>query len=96
MKIMPKIYDDATLQLVWDMIRVEKKLIRDVAKELCTTFEKIDLIYSAAYRRYGCNQYQNRANQSAKKSIKQDPPKKSIVRPPAVYSNEGFLAYLSK
>lgn len=93
---MPKIYDDATLQLVWDMIRIEKKLIREVAKELCTTFEKIDLIYSAAYRRYGCNQYQNRANHSTKKSIKQEPIKPSFKRPPAVYSNEGYLAFLSK
>jgi hypothetical protein len=96
MKIMPKIYDDATLQLVWDMIRVEGMRRSQVAKELCTTGEKIDLIYSAAYTRFGCNQYQNRANQSAKKSIKQDPPKKQIQRPPAVYSNQGWEEYLSK
>lgn len=93
---MPKIYDDATMQLVWDMIRVEKLRRSVVAKELCTTPEKIDQIYSAAYRRYGCNQYQNRANQSVKKSIKQEPKKSSFQRPPAVYSNEGWNAYLSK
>lgn len=93
---MPKIYDDATLQLVWDMIRVEKMRRSIVAKELCTTPEKIDQIYSAAYRRYGCNQYANRANQAAKKSIKQEQPIKQIQRPPAVYSNEGYLAFLSK
>lgn len=92
---MPKIYDDATLSLVWDMIRVEKLRRSVVAKELCTTVENIDLIYSAAYRRYGCNQHYNRANIQAKKPIKSDQPKK-INRPPAVYSNQGYLAFLSQ
>lgn len=92
---MPKIYDDATLSLVWDMIRVEKLRRSVVAKELCTTVEKIDLIYSAAYRRYGCNQYANRANIQAKKSVRPDV-KKPINRPPAVYSNQGYLAFLSQ
>lgn len=93
---MPKIYDDSTLTLVWEMIRVEKKTRIMVAKELCTTHEKIDLIYSAAYRRFGCNQYQNRAKEEAKKIIKQEPKKTAFVRPPAVYSNEGYLAFLSR
>jgi hypothetical protein len=92
---MPKIYDDATLSLVWDMIRVEKLRRSVVAKELCTTVEKIDLIYSAAYRRYGCNQHSNRTNTPVKKSITPDV-KKPITRPTAVYSNQGYLAFLSQ
>ena len=90
---MPKIYDDTTLSIVWDMIRVEKLRRSVVAKELCTTVEKIDLIYSAAYRRFGCNQHENRAKQVSKKSIKPEK-KSSIKRPPAVYSNQGYMAFL--
>lgn len=92
---MPKIYDDATLSLVWDMIRVEKLRRSVVAKELCTTVDKIELIYSAAYRRYGCNQYENRAKKAPKKSFKQDDKSKK-QRAPAEYSNSGYLSFLSR
>lgn len=92
---MPKIYDDATLSLFWDMIRVEKMPRSAVARELCTTVDKVELIYSAAYRRYGCNQYENRAKKAPKKSVKSDKPE-TFQRPPAKYSNQGYHAFLSK
>lgn len=92
---MPKIYDDSTLSLVWDMIRVEKLPRSVVAKQLCTTVDKIELIYSAAYRRYGCNQYENRAKKTPKKSIRPEVKCKE-KRPPTVYSNSGYLSFLSR
>jgi hypothetical protein len=79
---MPPIYNDATLKLIWDMIENEKVTRRKAAETLCTTPEKIDLIYAAARRRYYTRPNKRPA------IVRQLPSElRKLERPKAVYSN---------
>lgn len=81
---MPKIYQDETLQLVYDMVTVEHLTLRKIAEELCTTTDKVNLMYTAAAKRFAPKLYKKPA---ATKPI----PVTKIQRPPAIYSNKKSL-----
>ena len=76
---MAKIFEDATILLVWEMITVEKLRLKEVAKQLDTTSDVVNKIYMAGYRRWGCNQHRREVEKNIEKKLQ---------RPPAVYSNQ--------
>lgn len=95
---MPKIFHDETLRMVWEMVTDQKMRLRDIASELGTEISKVNQMYNAAYRRFGCNQYANRKSlRSKKRSIVSYPIENKIERPKAIYSNTSAMgiAYTS-
>lgn len=80
-----KKYSEATLDLVWKEITVEKRTLKQVAKDLDTTTDVINKIYLAAYKLWGTNTRKN------KRGVNDLTPK--IERPAAVYTNKQFNSY---
>ena len=69
---MPQIFQEETLSMVWDMITVENMKMRKVSEILCCTYDKVNQMYQAAYRRWGNNQHTNRKRTiSVRKSLTQ-------------------------
>lgn len=87
---MPQIFQEETLSMVWDMITVENMKMRKVSEILCCTYDKVNQMYQAAYRRWGNNQHTNRKRTI---SVRKIAPQKESERdrPPAVYSNKSYI-----
>jgi hypothetical protein len=78
---MKKKYDKETLKMIWDMICVEKMMMKEVAALFNITTAQVNEMYQAATRVIGPAPRKNAA-------IDPDAPKKGpIKRPPALYSN---------
>jgi len=86
---MSKIFNEATLSLVWDMVHVEKRTMKQICIDLCTEMPHLNKMYAAAYRRFGCNQHSNRKREDKVVKIT-NKPKSSFERPPSNYSNKNF------
>ena len=77
---MPKIYEESTIQMVWNKINKEGLKRRELAKQLGLSTKEIDQIYEAGRRRWG--QFENLENQTSPEGAVQ-----KLIRPKAVYSN---------
>lgn len=87
---MPQIFQEETLSMVWDMITVENMKMREVANILCCTYDRVNQMYQAAYRRWGNNQHTNRKRTISVRKIG-NPKESERERPPAVYSNKSYI-----
>lgn len=87
---MPQIFQEETLSMVWDMITVENMKMREVANILCCTYDRVNQMYQASYRRWGNNQHNNRKRSISVRKIGSQKESKR-ERAPAVYSNKSYI-----
>lgn len=78
---MPKLYEDATMQMVYDMVHKEGAKRREIAELFDTDPATIESIYAAAVRRFGT------PAPKAKRQIIEAQPIKTFVRAKGEYSN---------
>ena len=94
---MPKIYQEETLKMIWEMINDQKMKLKDISEFLNVEMAKVNDMYKAAYRRFGCNQHSNRKiKPGPKKKIEAPPSLIRIERHKGIYSNKSPMGIASE
>lgn len=86
---MAKNYEDATLQMIWDMVHKDRMKRREIAEFLNIRPETVEEIYAAAERKYG------KRNAPSKKAFIEMKPVTAFVRQKGEYSNHSPMRIAS-
>lgn len=83
---MPKIFQESTMRMIYDMVHQENYKRKEIADQLNISREVVDQIYAAAVRRFG-------SFKPVTRGIIRESPRPAIVRPKAEYSNKSYSNY---